>query len=238
MVLSKSSVYMFGVAMGAVLVTAQTPGSGRPGASSLVLPLPGVPRSLEQVEEYSRTLDDGTTSVETINSKIHRDHAGRVRTDSETHDGSGHRLGATTLIIDPVVGSIVIMKIDAKTALRLPGPKGETLVPGRLIADDQLSTHELIITRENVGKRTIEGFVFEGTRITQTAEDQPLLKYTIEEWYSDELKLTAVEVASGPSGTHTARIQDLHCEEPDPALFTIPSDYQIVDLNWPSKEGR
>jgi hypothetical protein len=121
---------------------------------------------------------------------------------------------------------------DQKTAYRMPGPKGDALLGGRLIADDQLPPDiQWISVKESAGKRTIEGFVFDGTRIIQVAPNKPELKYTVETWYSEELKLTGLEQSSGPKGTYTARIKDLHRDEPDPALFVIPVGYKIVDVD-------
>jgi hypothetical protein len=78
--------------------------------------------------------------------------------------------------------------------------------------------------------RTIEGIEFEGMRIVQSAEDDPGLTNTIERWYCKRLKLVGSAFASGPYGTRTARIQNVRWGEPDPALFTIPGDYKIVDV--------
>jgi hypothetical protein len=81
-----------------------------------------------------------------------------------------------------------------------------------------------------VGKRTIQGIEFEGTRIIRTAEGEPGLTDTIEQWYSDELELIGLLTSSGPSETYSARIQSLQRAEPDPALFTTPAEYKIIDL--------
>ena len=86
---------------------------------------------------------------------------------------------------------------------------------------------------EVVGKRTIQGVEFEGTRIIRTAEGEPGLTDTSEQWYSDDLKLIGLLTTSGPSGAYSARIQSLQRGEPDPALFTIPAEYRIIDLPLP-----
>jgi hypothetical protein len=64
----------------AVLASAQpTHSPATSGAALLVLPRPGVPISMEQIQERSRKLEDGTVSAEIIKSKVFRDLAGRVR---------------------------------------------------------------------------------------------------------------------------------------------------------------
>jgi hypothetical protein len=86
-----------------------------------------------------------------------------------------------------------------------------------------------------VGKRTIQGIEFEGTRIIRTAEGEPGLTDTTEQWYSDELKLIGLLTSSGPSETYSARIQSLKRVEPDPALFATPAEYRIIDLQLPPR---
>ena len=80
----------------------------------------------------------------------------------------------------------------------------------------------------------IEGIEFEGTRITQTSEGEPVLTHTVERWYSDELKLIGLVEISGPYETGTVRLQNLRRQEPDPTLFKIPADYKVQDIQWPS----
>jgi hypothetical protein len=188
---------------------------------------------VEQIEERSRRLNDGTFALEVINSKIYRDSSGRVRIQSEVQDSSGHCSDLYTSLIDPVAGLTVVVLSSPKIAYRMPRPKSDALLGGSVIAEGLPPSNHWVARTENAGKRTIEGFEFKGTRIIQTADGEPGLTHTIEQWYSDELKLTGLEVASGPHGTHRARIQNIHREEPDPTLFAIPRDYKILDVQLP-----
>jgi hypothetical protein len=81
--------------------------------------------------------------------------------------------------------------------------------------------------REGLGTRVIGGVEVEGARDTLTSEDQPPLIAVQEQWASPNLGLTFEVEASGPNWKHTAKLQNLDRHEPDPALFVIPSDYEI-----------
>lgn len=59
--------------------------------------------------------------------------------------------------------------------------------------------------------------------------DRPLVRAS-EFWYSPELKIEVLLKYSDPrSGESTVRLRNIDRSEPDPALFRVPPDYQIVD---------
>ncbi|HEX3683891.1 MAG TPA: hypothetical protein VHU83_15255 [Bryobacteraceae bacterium] len=89
---------------------------------------------------------------------------------------------------------------------------------------------------ESLGKRMIEGVEFEGTRIINVSEDQPPLRIVYEDWTSGALGLIGWATASGPSGEHTAKLQDIDRRTPDPKQFAIPADYTIRDLALPDQD--
>jgi hypothetical protein len=221
------------VAFVAVLVSAQTAHPpATPGAALLVLPRSGVPISLEQIEERWRQGKDGGDSAE-IKSQVCRDSAGRVRIDAEVRDGSGRSATRYAELIDPVAGSRVVLLTAEKIGYRTPFPKSDQskfafLGLGQSSWD---SSHKWgPATTEAVGKRTIQGVGFEGTRFIRVAEGEPGLTDTNEQWYSDELKLIGLLTGSAPLERYSAHIQGLRPGEPDPAFFTIPAEYRIIDL--------
>lgn len=193
-----------------------------------LLARPGVPISLDQIEE--RLLKQGgPSSNEIIKSKFYRDTSGRVRMEGST----------SVVLIDPVVGSKVVLLSSQHVAYRMPYPRSSEVKFAFLgIAGEVASARKLTGTVESLGKRTIEGMEFEGTRIIQAAEGEPELTWTIEEWYSDEMKLIGFAATSGPQETYTARIQNLRREEPNGTLFAIPLDYEIVDLQLPEGQSQ
>ncbi len=83
---------------------------------------------------------------------------------------------------------------------------------------------------ESLGKRTIEGVEFEGARMTTTSGEQPSLVAVDESWISEELGLIGLLKHSGPDSEMTSRIQNVDRTIPDPALFFIPADHRIRDV--------
>jgi hypothetical protein len=182
------------------------------------------------VEERVCNLPDGSSTVEVIKSKIYRDSAGRMTI--EGLPGSPNE--SSVFMMDPISGARVVLSTRDKVAYRVIGPKagengfaygaggmGEALPPG----DWRAST-------EKLERRAIDGIEVEGERITQSSADQPPLVAVYDRWYSSELKLILLAVASGPNGRHTARIENVRTGEPDPALFTVPTDYTITDMTF------
>ena len=88
---------------------------------------------------------------------------------------------------------------------------------------------------ENLGDQTISGIHATGTRITTTipagqmGNDLPMLT-TSERWYSPELKATVMTKHSDPwAGELKTEFTTVSTAEPDKSLFSVPSDYKIVD---------
>ena len=88
---------------------------------------------------------------------------------------------------------------------------------------------------EKLGKQMIEGVECEGTRITTTlpagaiGNENPI--QTIHEnWVSTDLKMTILTKHTDPRfGETTYRVININRAEPDPGLFTVPSDYKIQE---------
>jgi Secretin and TonB N terminus short domain len=89
---------------------------------------------------------------------------------------------------------------------------------------------------ESLGKQTIDGVEAEGTRITHVipagaiGNDRPI-EIVTERWYSQELQMAVMTKWIDPrSGESTQRLTNLIRGEPDAALFQIPSDYTIREI--------
>lgn len=201
---------------------------GKPSPTDLVSHAVNSPLSAEQVEERVFHHSDGSSTIEVVRSRVYRDSVGRM-----TIEGSAGSPNESTLfMIDPTSGARTLLLVRDKIAYRIIGPKvgedgfvygaggmGEALPPGKWTA-----------RTENLGRRIIDGIEVEGERITQISADQPPLVAVYDRWYSGKLRSVVLAVASGPYGRHTARIQNLRREEPDPALFTIAPGYNIIDI--------
>ncbi len=121
-----------------------------------------------------------------------------------------------------------------KIAYRMPyATPGEGKIAFLGIGGEAEPSRKWTARTETAGRRMIEGSEFEGTRIVRDAEGEPRLTITVEQWYSDKLKLIGAVAGSGPQEAYSARIQNLRHQEPDPSLFTIPADYKIIDLQPP-----
>jgi hypothetical protein len=114
------------------------------------------------------------------------------------------------------------------------GPEGQVnrnMVYKKIVQD----TNEPAPKTENLGDQAIDGIHATGTRVTTTipsgkmGNDRPIV-VTSERWYSPDLKATIMTKHSDPwAGELKTEFTNVNTSEPDPSLFTVPSDYKIVD---------
>ncbi len=169
---------------------------------------------------------------------------------------SSHKL---ITIVDPVAGFRYVLDTKDKVARKMPilphvhgaGKPGEA---AKLEAEDTFfyteggksSGHVFMRkigpgangpepTPENLGDQTIGGVHATGTRITTTiaagsmGNEQPIL-VTSENWYSSELKATVMTKHNDPwAGELKTQFTNVNTSEPDRTMFTVPSDYKVVD---------
>lgn len=208
-----------------VVASAQAPEHPkRSGPVGLVNPIPGAPLSVEQVEERTRTLPDGTSTTQIVTSQIYRDSAGRIRVEwsLESHP--------VVYLLDPVAHSVAILLAHSKIAHRMLVPSGpDGFAVGFPAMIDLPPAGKWQTKSEALGKRTRDGVEVEGARTTFTSEGQPVLIAVEERWFSGSLGLASLVEASGPDWRHTARLRKIDRREPDRALFTVPSDYTISE---------
>jgi hypothetical protein len=96
-------------------------------------------------------------------------------------------------------------------------------------------------SRESLGTQTIDGVLAVGIRTIVTyrigavGNDRPITSVS-ETWTSPELKTVVLSTNSDPrNGDSTTRLTNISRVEPDPSLFQIPSDYEIVDPQTPGR---
>jgi hypothetical protein len=87
---------------------------------------------------------------------------------------------------------------------------------------------------EDLGERVIDGLVARGTRTTtvipegEIGNDQDIT-ITHESWYSDEIEaLVRSETKDPMTGTATYRLTNIVRSEPDPSLFDMPEDVNVI----------
>jgi len=115
--------------------------------------------------------------------------------------------------------------------MRAAGPLPPPIAIAGLVGGDE----EAQLTTENLGSQTIEGVLANGTRTTltipagQIGNDQPIHIVT-EVWTSPDLKTVVYSKRSDPrTGEQTFQLTNIVRAEPDASLFTVPSDFKIVD---------
>jgi hypothetical protein len=198
--------------------------------ASLVLPVPGAPLSVEIVEERITKLPDGTSKTQVLTSKVYRDSTGRMRTEMDAVSGESPII---VHIFDQAAGFMAILVPAEKAGGRFLFPKREPSTQGvfAFFGGPLIMVPGKKTTRsESLGKQTIEGIEFEGTRTTTTVDDQPSIIGVQDRWVADGLGLFGLEKSSGPDLEITAKIRNLDRHEPDPELFKIPPSYNIRDL--------
>ena len=91
------------------------------------------------------------------------------------------------------------------------------------------------VNTENLGSQTMESVQVTGVRTTQTilagkiGNDRPISIVT-EVWTSPELKTIVLSKRNDPRmGEQTFKLTNIQRAEPDPSLFTVPSDFKITE---------
>jgi hypothetical protein len=88
---------------------------------------------------------------------------------------------------------------------------------------------------EPLGVRSFWGVGAEGVRSVRAipagaiGNERPI-EIVSERWYSEELHEVVLRRHEDPRfGTTTYRLDELRLGDPDPALFEIPADYEVID---------
>jgi hypothetical protein len=95
------------------------------------------------------------------------------------------------------------------------------------------------VTEENLGTQRIEGVLAQGYRSTtlmpsRTGDDALTVPYVYESWFSPEIdELVLMKTSDPRTGQSIHKLIHIVVGEPDPALFRIPADCQIVDESGP-----
>jgi hypothetical protein len=91
------------------------------------------------------------------------------------------------------------------------------------------------VKTEDLGSQVIEGVQATGVRTTETiaagkiGNDRPISIVT-EVWTSPELHTIVLSKRSDPrTGEQTFKLTNIQRGEPDPSLFTVPSDFKLSD---------
>jgi hypothetical protein len=127
-------------------------------------------------------------------------------------------------------GSKFMMQMGTAVSAGGPPPMGITMQRTIVANSDQGQ-----VNTEDLGTETMEGVQVTGVRTTRTiptgeiGNDRPMSIAT-EVWTSPDLKTIVHSKRSDPRmGEQTFQLTNIVRSEPDASLFTIPSDFRIVD---------
>jgi len=120
-------------------------------------------------------------------------------------------------------------------ALPPPPPPPDPPAASTIFIQKRLAESEGDVTTENLGSQTMEGVQVTGVRTTQTiavgkiGNDRPITIVT-EVWTSPEFKTIVLSKRNDPRmGEQTFKLTNIQRGEPDPSLFTVPSDFKITE---------
>jgi uncharacterized protein (TIGR02246 family) len=215
---------------------------------SLATVVTGAPYSAEQVRTHTQTLSDGSHITETFPSRwMYRDSQGRRRMESWILAGPGGEPGIHTIEIrDFVAGYEYTLDTENLIAhrIRIPPDVGYSHTANTAVipVDGPLPSFGVIVggnraksVTETLGKKTIEGSLSDGRRVTTTipvglqGNDKALVS-TVETWIAQDLKMVVLSIHSSPKDGETiTRLININRAEPDQTLFQVPSNYRIVD---------
>ena len=214
----------------------------------------GAPLSAVAVTETTQTLADGNHITRKTQTNFYRDSQGRVRREVTLAGfGSAAPCGqpkSFVVIHNPVAGTNFMLHPDQKTAEQLRKPFGGRneakagAVKERRAAREQQEIANGTLKKEDLGTQTINGVAAQGTRFTKTipagqiGNEKPIT-IARESWYSNELQMVVMSKHSDPwSGETTYRLTNIKRAEPEAALFTVPSDYQLTQAAPRGQGGR
>ena len=117
----------------------------------------------------------------------------------------------------------------------VPGGTPPPMPPPAIIMQRDLTDEQSQVNTEDLGTQTMEGLTVTGVRTTRTitegqiGNDKPISIVT-EVWTSPDLKTIVYSKRTDPRmGEQTFKLTNVVRAEPDASLFTVPSDFKIVD---------
>ena len=139
-----------------------------------------------------------------------------------------------------VAGATVSMRVVEGNGPALPPPDAMLTTmaapaPGVFFEKHLFTSEQDQGNSEDLGSQTMEGVIVNGVRTTHTipagqiGNDRPITIVT-EVWTSPDLKTVVYSKRSDPRmGEQTFRLTSIVRTEPNASLFTVPSDFKIVD---------
>jgi hypothetical protein len=206
-----------------------------------VLPVTGKPFSGRDSIEWTRTLEDGSVVTTRLTALVARDSQGRIRRERVTFvpaNSNEQSKPMEMIVLDPAEHTRTTCNIAARHCTVADYSASVKFTP---VAAGPLDNGKRYLTRESLGTNVVDDLNVVGTRETLTinagviGNNQPVVT-TREFWYSNDLEINLSVTRKDPrEGTQVIQLVDLSRDEPDPALFRVPSDFVVEDLRAPAK---
>jgi hypothetical protein len=159
-------------------------------------------------------------------------------------DKTAHKMPPLPPLSAGTVSAAVTMRVGDGNGASLPPPDEmpATIVgpgPGVFFDKHIIAEERGQVSTEDLGSQTLEGVLVKGTRTTHTIPagqigNEAPITIVSEIWTSPELKTMVYSKRSDPRiGEQTFRLTNIVRAEPSPSLFTVPSDFRIVDAPVP-----
>jgi tetratricopeptide (TPR) repeat protein len=198
----------------------------------VILPIPKMPFSSRETIEWSKSLDDGTLSCRSFYTIVARDRAGRIRREFR-------RFIRPLTIDEPEFVSFTVFDPQERLSTECVTSKRICYVrnynpPSNRPADWEPRVQHGDEEFLSLGTSKIDGIPVVGDELVAIPHDlkpdEASITTSKEIWHSDPYKMNVYEVRVDPRiGTITLRLTDCKFSDPDPKLFALPSDFEIVD---------
>jgi len=209
--------------------------------SILLPPAPNAPFSSTVTAEWTKVLEDGSTLTVQNHRLVVRDSAGRIYQERRRlvpRDSKAEPDLMQTEISDPTTHKKYFCG-PATHECALENYSGPGVATTQPVGTEQDSFGAL--TREDLGKTSVNGVEAVGTRETRTLNPGAIgndrtIAIVKEIWYSPQLGINvSVKRVDPRHGTQIINVTDISQGEPDPKFFGIPAGYTVVDRR--SKPG-
>jgi hypothetical protein len=210
-----------------VVTSAQAYGLNPPTAQAAPHMLP---YTVIRETHRTSTLADGThIEMDPVKARIYQDSSGRQRQEfyvKVRHDG----------VVTEELNAISDLALPKPRSTAAPSETGPT--PAAIAVSDTAPVVMPKVERrvEDLGTKTDIGMTLVGKRFTSTyptgsiGNDRDIV-VTQTTWRSEELQLDMLIQSHDPRiGDTTTQVEVLSRDEPDPSLFQIPADYQIIEV--------
>lgn len=199
----------------------------------------GAPYSAQAVTQFTQTLSNGDHIQRTTTASIVRDSQGRTRIDRSLASvgslDSSRGPARAIMIQDPVAAMSYALNPDSKTARAMP------IREARLRPNFAERPEHASAKTEDLGTQVVQGVSAQGKRVTRVIPageegNEREIDIVTETWYSPELQVIVMSKTSDPRfGESVYQLNSINRTEPDPALFTVPSDYTMHEAKPPRR---